>query len=100
MISASVGPLDSGQGYGSISLAIAFAAALGYHCRMSQNMSQNITTVKDAATLLGLSVRQVRHLCQRGHIAAMLMGRDWVISLPIARQPKIKPGRKPKILSL
>ena len=96
MIFASVGPLDSGQGYGSISLDIAFHAASGYYCVMSTE----ITTVTEAAKLLGLSVRQVRHLCQRGHIEATPFGRDWAIRLPISRQPKIKPGRKPKILSL
>ncbi len=56
-------------------------------------------STRDAATLLGMSRRNVRHLIARGHLAAEPMGRDRFLSRraveAYARNP-VKSGPRPK----
>lgn len=57
-----------------------------------------IVSVADAAALLGISDRQVRNLIAGGTLAAIKIGRDYIIQrADVLAVPKTrKPGPKPR----
>jgi hypothetical protein len=53
-------------------------------------------STKDAAKWLGVSVGRVRTLCQQGRVAdAQVVGRDWIIPMPVEIIPP-KPAYRRK----
>ena len=54
-------------------------------------------SVKEAATKIGISERQVRLLLKRGEVYGKKVGRDWVVldlSYKRKRKPKAKKGER------
>lgn len=49
-------------------------------------------TTAQAAVLLGLSRRQVQHLCRTGTIAAKRHGRDWILTRAAVEQARTRPA--------
>jgi excisionase family DNA binding protein len=60
---------------------------------------EEYVTVAQAARLSGLSARHIARLLQRGEIAGVKPGHDWLVRLSAVMaylQQERKPGRKPK----
>lgn len=53
---------------------------LDYICRAKDHPISKYATVEVAAAYLGVTSRQVRHLCQLGHIGEKYGPKTWIIT--------------------
>ena len=65
--------------------------------RLEKLVVRKLLTTREAAEILGVSVRRVQALISAGRLPATKHGRDWLIlSVDLARVADRKPGRPPK----